>query len=394
MNAIKNKDNYFRNDEYLYLCENNKKLEIKVRKMNEKKYLIIIPTKKIGGTNTSLNEFVTYLAKKRVSVDILCLDHQGNFIPDKCSILSEDMILKALISPKKAFLSANIKEKISISLLYLLQPLKYKLCCHELNKITNINEYDVIIAYEEGETTKFVSNIVFDKKIAWIHCDYMRLYEKKDIKIYKNYSKIICVSNTTRNSFIKCFPEFNNKTFRLYNLLNVDTILNKSKSVIDYKKDKFLIISVGRLDRVKQFDKLPIIAKQLKEKGLEFEWLLIGDGSRIYKKEILEEIERHSVNDYFKLIGEIKNPYPYMLLADLVVCSSISEACPYVIKEAMVLNKFIISNDFTSANEMLNEYTNSCICRLDKFCDAIFKIYVERRLEKKYYLIMKMLIKI
>lgn len=79
MNAIKNKDNYFRNDEYLYLCENNKKLEIKVRKMNEKKYLIIIPTKKIGGTNTSLNEFVTYLAKKRVSVDILCLDHHGKF---------------------------------------------------------------------------------------------------------------------------------------------------------------------------------------------------------------------------------------------------------------------------------------------------------------------------
>lgn len=47
--------------------------------MRERKFLAIIPTKKIGGTTTSLKEFIVYLNKKNIKTDVICLDHQGNF---------------------------------------------------------------------------------------------------------------------------------------------------------------------------------------------------------------------------------------------------------------------------------------------------------------------------
>ena len=346
--------------------------------MRERKFLAIIPTKKIGGTTTSLKEFIVYLNKKNIKTDVICLDHQGNFELGGGLLFCENKVLKALISPKIAFQNASFKEKIKIIISYIFHHLKYEICINELGRITDICSYEMIIAYEEGEVTKLVSHVKSCNKIAWIHCDYKRVYNKNDRNFYKKFSKIICVSETTGNSFIECFPELKNSTVILHNLINSSQILKQSKVEIDYKKNRLLIVSLGRLDRVKQFEKLPVIAKILKEKGLEFEWILIGGGNTHYKKEIMQEIDKQNVEDCFKMLGEIKNPYPYIALSDIVVCSSLSEACPFVIKESMVLNKFILSSNFASANEVLSGYTKCHICELNEFAVVIFKAFTDK----------------
>lgn len=346
--------------------------------MNEK-YLIVVPTKKIGGTNSSLTEFTSYLIKKRVDIDLICLDHNGNFKFDNCYVLKESKILKALISPKIAFKAANFWYKIVIIFLYLCPVLKYKICSCYLKRRINFNKYDTVIAYEEGVVTELISLIPCKNKIAWIHCDYKRIYNKRDINIYNKYTKIVCVSKKMKESFVECFPTLEDSTYTLYNLINVKSIINKSLISIGYEKKKFLIVSVGRLDRIKQFDKLPKIARYLKDRSIQFEWLLIGGGNKTYEKEIFEEIKRNDVDECFYIKGEVMNPYPYLLMADLVVCSSFSEACPYVIREAMVLNKFVLSSDFASSNEILNGYPNYYICKIEDFCEAIIDIYVKKQ---------------
>lgn len=138
--------------------------------MRERKFLAIIPTKKIGGTTTSLKEFIVYLNKKNIKTDVICLDHQGNFELGGGLLFCENKVLKALISPKIAFQNASFKEKIKIIISYIFHHLKYEICINELGRITDICSYEMIIAYEEGEVTKLVSHVKSCNKIAWIHC--------------------------------------------------------------------------------------------------------------------------------------------------------------------------------------------------------------------------------
>lgn len=74
--------------------------------------------------------------------------------------------------------------------------------------------------------------------------------------LYKNFDKIIAVSNGVKGSFHNIFPEMKVKT--LYNPVNIDEIRKKSMDK-DYRKNsknEVLFVSVGRLIPIKGYDRL------------------------------------------------------------------------------------------------------------------------------------------
>lgn len=50
----------------------------------------------------------------------------------------------------------------------------------------------------------------------------------KEREIYKNYNKIICVSNQVKISFDKLYPEYLNKSLIIYNPIDKEEIRIKS----------------------------------------------------------------------------------------------------------------------------------------------------------------------
>jgi len=222
-------------------------------------------------------------------------------------------------------------------------------------------DYDVgVSAYEGFSTIMLATNKKhFKKTIAHIHNDFIYhkpIVESNDLlEAYKLIDEFAFVSDDSLLGFNNYFALSwltQKKQIVLYNPVNVEKVLLKAKEPIVYTKTKFLIVSSGRLVKIKGFDKLIINAKKLIDKGIDFELLILGAGP---EKENLESlIQKNNLQNCVKLLGFCANPYPYIDLADLFAFVSDHEGYPMVIAEAMVLKKPILATNVTGTRNILN----------------------------------------
>ena len=124
-------------------------------------------------------------------------------------------------------------------------------------------------------------------------------------------------------------------------------------------------------------NRIPSIAAKLKEKSLNFKWLIIGDGPEIERNKIQRQMDLCGVNDRVIMLGYKDNPYPYFKRANIYVCTSESEACPMVFLEANTLNTFVISNDFPSAHELIEDGSGT-ICSISDISNIILQ-YIDKK---------------
>ena len=154
----------------------------------------------------------------------------------------------------------------------------YKLFIH--------GKYDVEIAFIEGESTKIIAGSTNQKskKLAWVHTDLQEnpwtdfLYKDKidEQKHYLIYDKIICVSDSVRHAFSEKYG-INNNVVVLYNPFDKEEIIKKSNEKIAIVKDQSLrLISVGRLEKQKGYDRLISIAAKLKKSGFKAKVMIGG----------------------------------------------------------------------------------------------------------------------
>lgn len=246
---------------------------------------------------------------------------------------------------------------------------------HTINKIERRN-YDTIVAFQEKQATLFCQHFSVKDKIAWIHCDYAKTYPRTDadLSVYEKYTKIVCVSNATLTSFLSYFPQMADRATVIYNLFDSFSILQKAKDSVDderFDKNSMSIISVGRLNRVKRFDLIPHIAKQVRERVPGLKWYVIGQPySDEEVKRLGSSIVEEDVQDTVIYLGGKSNPYPYFKEASLLVCVSESEACPMIFNEAKLLGLPIVTSDFPSAYEFI-EQEDGEVTALDGVANAV-----------------------
>lgn len=331
--------------------------------------LFVIPEFSHGGTNKSLENLLSLLDKDEYDIHIYSLyEDGGDYYKEafKQYIIKKSRLYYWLhdnaVTRKIMGLYNKITHRNNFSWLYK----------REVDIIQNKHNYDTIIAFQEGTATQFVSyanNI--KKKIAWIHCDYKdwatMSQRKRDIVIYYSFTKVACVSETTKKSFCEVFPEYANKCITVYNTLDTENIKKLSLRNISLpfpENNYFNILSVGRLSKVKQFDKIPSIVKGMEKDIIKrIKWYIIGDG--IEKERIRKEIIKHDLEDVIILLGPKDNPYPYYRISNLHVCTSESESFSYTIFESKILHIPVVSNNFPVAYEVLN---NECgwVCPIDR----------------------------
>lgn len=227
-------------------------------------------------------------------------------------------------------------------------------------KIFNYHNYDFSCCYTTySYSSNKIAKIASQNNSFYVHSDYSNVY--KDEKDFRNffdsrkvdeYKNIIFVSNESKESFIKYYPELEEKTLVLNNFIDIEEIKEKSKEKIEKSKNKkVLFVFVGRLDDTSKKLKRAI---KLVEK-LDIELWIIGDGpDRGRYEEYAKELK---VSNKITFFGKKSNPYPYIKEADYIILTSDYEGFPVIYQEAMVLRKNIITTINTSDDQInMKEY--------------------------------------
>lgn len=349
-----------------------------------KKVLFIVTYFDCGGTCRALQNLLNKIDIQYVSVDVFGMVEEGMYRNEfkNCSILPENTWLRALIARysqqkgihKYQCFVAKLFRKLTNGWF------KDRILYSVATKLIKNKTYDAVIAFSEGEPTKLVSFMKHPNKIAWIHCDYASYYEQNhkhsEKSIYENFNTVICVSHYTSLSFLKIYPEFYNKTRALYNIVDDNMMKQMAKEPLSvgFSSDNlFKIISIGRLDPIKRLSAIPSIAAVLKETGCKFSWIIVGPkgGTDEEYNKLIAEIKKYQVEDCVIWLGQQSNPYNFIINSDLLVCTSISEACPYVVNEAKLLQVPVICTNFKSAEEFIKNGVNGYVLPIEQFPETI-----------------------
>ena len=191
------------------------------------------------------------------------------------------------------------------------------------------------------------------KKVAWIHGDMkqngwcLRHYKnlKQQSDNYRQFDKIICVSNTVKQAFYEMMGDVPNVTV-LNNPVNTDKIRTLSKEPLPPEIANFVdentLCTVGRISAEKGYERLLHIHRQLLDEGGFHKLIIVGDGPDREKLERL--LDQLCLRDTVKIMGFDSNPYRYMSKARFFVCSSFTEGLPVVAQETLILERPIVSS--------------------------------------------------
>ena len=317
-----------------------------------KRILFGITSLSIGGAEKVLVDIVNKI-HMNYDIEIFTIYSNGEFQ----KLLNKNIKVKSLYS--KSYDEYNKIQKILISF-------KILFFKNYIYKKYIKNNYDTEIAFLEGPiTTLFSSKNIGTHKIAWIHTDVSLIFGnnfKSKVKklfyekIYKKYEKLIFVSNNNLQKFNQYY-NINTPKQVIYNYLNINDIINKSKSFnVDlFGNNCINFITVARLVEPKALERLIDVHKKLIDNSYNHNFFVVGDGP--LKTKLENKIKNLNLSETFVLLGQKENPYPYILNSDYFCLFSYYEGLPMVLLEARALNKYILITN-NSSKEALENYPN------------------------------------
>lgn len=299
----------------------------KAEEMFSKKRLLISAVHmEYGGIERTLVNLLKNIDYKKYDIDLLLLLKGGPLstdIPKKVNVIYPyNRLFEKIINNK------NIFCKILKHLMFN----KYTAFLYTTNYT-----YDVAIDYAGyyNFITSYTINSKAKRKFIWVH-NQPRFIINKTFK-YKFFNKIIFVSNSNKEEMEKLYPKYKNKYEVMYNLLE-KPIKNSEK--INWNNTKLKGLAIGRLCSQKRFDKLIKCARLLKDKKIDFEIKIIGDGPQ--ENELKQLIKENQLQNNVYLIGSKSNVGNYLESADFYVMTSDYEGLPTVVLEALAFDLTII----------------------------------------------------
>ena len=222
----------------------------------------------------------------------------------------------------------------------------------------------IFVVSEASKMREFVSRCRHPGKIQWIHTDYIawrelnewtRAVTKNDAKLYRRFDTIVCLNKSLREKFLTVYPQFAEKTIAVPNPVFRAEIRERAKAPLTVPVDESVcnLITIGRLEREKRYDRLLDIAAELQKRGFAFRWYFAGDGP--LREEIERQLTERGLSGCVTLTGYMENPCPLLMRCRALVLFSEYEGTPVTIDEAKALGVPVIANDVGGVREMLDE---------------------------------------
>ena len=327
-----------------------------------------------GGAERSLVNLLQELDYDKYDIDLIIFQCEGAFlslVPPQVRIIKDEEELNCLYATKshgrfsmrhpilsvEHFLYTKIARKHSNSPEGSRQ---YRWVNYYSKKIPTLKkEYDIAISYMHCEQLYYlVDKVKAKRKLAWIHNDYTKVLTDREIDLHylKQVDEIVSISDECVNILKEMFPPVADKCHMLPNISSSEVIRKLSAEYYpeEYTKDGTLIlISIGRIVSQKGFDYAIEAANVLKQRGVRFKWFILGDGQ--LKSELLLMVQKYQLEDCFLIAGLRSNPYPYIANADIMVQTSRFEGKSVVLDEAKILGKPIVSTNYTTVSDQVNE---------------------------------------
>lgn len=322
--------------------------------MNRRKVLFLIESLAGGGAEKVLTTLVQHIDKEQFDVTVCAISGGGKYE----EVVKEQVAYRAILKvPAGKSGLQNLIYKLKHHLVYQWLPLSwvYRWFVPQGN--------DVEVAYVEGFTTKLLSHSINKKarKYAWVHCNMQMDHWTtsvfasldEEVNAYNKYDKVFCVSNTAVKGFENTIMGVRVKRDTLYNPINSQEIRNMASEGTRVEHLRPLLVTVGRLEHQKGYDRLVRIAKRLVDDGFKFELWILGVGSQ--EADLKQYIQENHLEECVKLLGFHTNPYKYIVQGDLFVCSSRSEGYSTAVTEALILGIPVITTDCSGMAELLKD---------------------------------------
>lgn len=299
----------------------------------KRKILFLIPSLRGGGAERTLINLLHKVDYDRYDIDLIVVSKFGRYLNEV---------------PEEVNVSYLFDNNFWVRILGFLYR-RFNIEWFFKQKMTAVDKhYDVAISFLDSNYTDLLFYIdSVDKRVAFVHgsylshTNYQKFYKYPDyrkkmmVKRYSRLDGIYFVSHDSMSDFIELFGEFPNMDV-VYNMIDRESVLQKSRMDVNHRgESKFTFMAAGSLLPIKGFDRLIRAARIVRDNGYNFEVLIAGSGPE--EKNLKRLISELSLGDTVKLLGFVKNPYPSMKNSDVFVMSSVSEALPTVLCEAMIL---------------------------------------------------------
>ena len=354
-----------------------------------KKVLFVLQGIGFGGSMTSLLNLLFFIGKDKLDIDVLFMDRYGELLEqaqDITNVLLEDKFLQAVSAPRHKLKNLGRYDLITLrGLLAAVGKISHKVTsdiayAYAVKKYDN--KYDCVVAYQESIATSFVAKIKCKRKIAWVHNDYDNVKRicggAENLRwLYSDFDKIVCVSKAGKKNFQEKSGLSSEKIEYVYNTLRSDSIRSKAQIPIELvledgknkthvlevlEKHAIKFVSSGRFAEQKRFDRVIQTAKRLKTENVDFCWVIVGNGEQF--GQIEKAIREEKLSDVVVLTGGLNNPFPVVRVCDVFVLTSQFEAHPMVANEALLLGKPVITTNYESASEVVENGVNGLICEM------------------------------
>ena len=224
------------------------------------------------------------------------------------------------------------------------------------------DDYDIEVAYLECGSTKVIAQSDNKKavKLTWVHCDLTKIssdpkaFAQKAKAWYDRFDKVVCVSKHTLQQYQEMFGDGTDAVV-VRNTVDDAAIRTKAEERIPggIKKTRQSFVTVGRMYKQKGYDRLLEAHLRLIQEGNDHDLWILGEGPE--RKQLEQFIEKNGLQDSVHLYGFQSNPYPFMVAADAVVCSSYYEGFSTMVTEALILGKPVVTTPCSGMDELLGD---------------------------------------
>ncbi len=228
----------------------------------------------------------------------------------------------------------------------------------ELRKVLRSQKIDVLIVcgHIVGPLGVLGALTGKTKLVYWSHSSFsesksntFKSFNERITSLFSNV--VITLTKTDKTNY-----EQKTRARRVIQIYNpVDPKLIQSKGSYDQKSHK--IISVGRLNKSKNFEIIPEVAKILSDNKLDFVWHIFGAGDN--KAAIEHAIQKNNMAEKVQLKGQSNKLYSLYGQYGILVMTSKYEGFPMSLLEGLASGLPLVSFDIpTGPNEIIRDDIN------------------------------------
>jgi glycosyltransferase involved in cell wall biosynthesis len=189
---------------------------------------------------------------------------------------------------------------------------------------------------------------------------------------YKGLDGIYC-NNKEAMNHLKKVKYDESKVYYLPNLINTDYFL-KEEFIKDSIEKHHTVVIPARVIEQKNQKVLINIAEMLKSANIKIKFILAGNNEGIYAKELIETINKKKLEQYFTIMGQVKNIKKLYNESTLVFLPSLYEGLPNSIIEAMSCECIVLGSNIPSISEIISDGENGFLVNINNDKEIFTKL--------------------